>query len=122
LRTQLADGSGGDLATPKVTRIKVCCVASVEEMQMAVHYGASAVGIGFGDAQRPGESSQKRSLPRLPSVDRFLLARVERPPMVIDQQRRTKTSVIQLCDRMAAEARRNSIGNWNAFGSRRCFT
>jgi hypothetical protein len=78
LRTQLADGSGGDLATPKVTRIDK-----------------------GGDAGCGSLSVSPR----------------QKAATVIDQQRRTKTSVIQLCDRMAAEAMRNSIGNWKGFGS-----
>jgi phosphoribosylanthranilate isomerase len=121
LWTQLADGSGGDLATPKVTRIKVCCVASLEEMQMAVHYGASAVGLVSAMPSGPGVISEEVIAAIAAGCGSLSISPRQKAATVIDQQRRTKTSVIQLCDqlcdRMAAEAIRNSTGNWKAFGS-----
>jgi phosphoribosylanthranilate isomerase len=47
------------LQPPKVTRIKVCWIASVEEMRMAVHYGASAVGLVSAMPSGPGVISEE---------------------------------------------------------------
>jgi phosphoribosylanthranilate isomerase len=93
------------LRPPKITRVKICCIASVEEMQMAVRFGASAVGLVSSMPSGPGIISEEAiaeiaaHVP--PGVDSFLLTCAQDAASVIDQHRRCRTSVIQLCDRMA---------------------
>jgi phosphoribosylanthranilate isomerase len=74
-------------------------------MEMAVRFGASAVGLVSSMPTGPGVISEKAiaeiaaQVP--PGVDSFLLTCAQDAAAVIDQHRRCKTSVIQLCDRMA---------------------
>jgi len=86
------------------TRVKICCISSVEEMEMAVRYGASAVGLVSSMPSGPGiiaEETIAEIAARVPpGVDSFLLTCGRNAATVIDQHRRCRTSIIQLCDRM----------------------
>jgi phosphoribosylanthranilate isomerase len=86
------------------TRVKICCISSVEEMEMAVRYGASAVGLVSSMPSGPGiipeEAIAEIAAAVPPGVDSFLLTCAQDAATVINQHRRCKTSIIQLCDRM----------------------
>jgi phosphoribosylanthranilate isomerase len=92
----------------EITRVKICCIGSVEEMQMAVRFGASAVGLVSSMPSGPGIISEEAiaeiaaQVP--PGVDSFLLTCAQDAAAVIDQHRLCKTSVIQLCDRMPVDS------------------
>lgn len=85
-----------------MVRFKVCCIQSVEEMRMAVRYGASAVGLVTSMPSGPGVISDEsaaaiaRAVP--PGVDSFLLTCRQTASAVIEQQRRVGCSVLQLVD------------------------
>jgi phosphoribosylanthranilate isomerase len=85
-------------------RVKICCIASVEEAWLAIKYGASALGLVSEMPSGPGPISEDliakiaRGLP--PSVPSFLLTSKQNPSEIIAQQRRCGTNVIQLCDRL----------------------
>jgi len=85
-------------------RVKICCIASVEEAWLAIRYGAAAVGLVSEMPSGPGPISEDliakiaRALP--PSVSSFLLTSKMEPSEIIAQHRRCGTSVIQLVDRL----------------------
>jgi phosphoribosylanthranilate isomerase len=84
------------------TRIKVCCVASVEEARLAVRYGASALGLVSAMPSGPGPIPEERIAEVAPTVPpgvaTFLLTCAQDPATIIAQQRRTRVNTLQLCD------------------------
>jgi phosphoribosylanthranilate isomerase len=87
-----------------VTRIKICCIASVEEAWTAVGHGASAVGLvsempsGPGVIPEPLIAEIAASLP--PAVGSFLLTSRQDAAAIIAQQRRCRVNSVQICDRL----------------------
>ena len=85
-------------------RVKICCIASVEEAWLAIKYGASAVGLVSEMPSGPGPISEDliveiaESLP--PSISSFLLTSKQDPLEIVAQHRRCRTNVIQLVDRL----------------------
>ena len=83
-------------------RIKVCCISSVEEGQIAVRHGASALGLVSAMPSGPGPIDESRiaeiarTVP--PGVASFLLTCHSNPREIIDQQRRCGTNTLQLVD------------------------
>lgn len=86
-------------------RIKICCIKSIEEAQLAVSRGASAVGLVSEMPSGPGVISEQMiekiagSVP--PGIGTFLLTSKHNADEIISQQRRCKTNTIQLCDRLS---------------------
>lgn len=84
------------------TRIKVCCISSVEEAALAVRYGASALGLVSEMPSGPGVISDElieeiaQVVP--PGVASFLLTSKQDSRTIIGQQRRFKTNTLQLVD------------------------
>lgn len=91
------------------TRVKICCIASVEEARMAVAAGASAVGLVSAMPSGPGPIPEERireiaaRVP--PGVTVFLLTSRTEPAEIAEQGRGCRPGAIQLCDRLGAEAR-----------------
>lgn len=89
------------------TRVKICCIGSVEEAQLAIRYGASAIGLVSDMPSGPGPIPEEliagiaRNVP--PGVDTFLLTCKQTAEEIIDQQRRTKVTTIQLVDQFPIE-------------------
>lgn len=89
-------------------RVKICCIASVDEAKLAIRYGASALGLVSAMPSGPGPISEEliaeiaATIP--PGVASFLLTCEEDPERIIDQQRRTGVNTIQLCDRLKTGA------------------
>jgi phosphoribosylanthranilate isomerase len=89
-------------------RIKICCIGSMEEAQMAVAYGAAAVGLVSEMPSGPGVISEAliakiaASIP--PSVSSFLLTSNVTPEAIVAQQHRCRTDTIQLCDALDSES------------------
>ena len=88
-------------------RVKVCCIASVEEMQTAVECGASAVGLVSEMPSGPGVISEEliaEIAARVPpTVATFLLTCKQDAAAIVEQQRRCRVNTLQLCDRVAAD-------------------
>ncbi len=86
-----------------IVRVKICCIGSVEEARTAIAAGASALGLVSQMPSGPGVIPDQlitgiaASVP--PGVATFLLTSAVNPVHIIGQQRRTGSSVIQLCDR-----------------------
>jgi phosphoribosylanthranilate isomerase len=85
-------------------RVKICCIASIEEAWLAIKYGAAAVGLVSEMPSGPGPIPEEliakiaRFIP--PSVSSFLLTSKQDPLEIVKQHRRCGTSVIQLVDRL----------------------
>ena len=87
-------------------RVKVCCIASVEEARLAIECGASAVGLVSEMPSGPGvidEALIAEIAARVPPpVATFLLTCKQDAASIIAQQRRCRVNTLQLCDRVPA--------------------
>ena len=87
-------------------RVKVCCIASVEEARLAVRYGAAALGLvapmpsGPGAIPEPLIAEIAATVP--PSIGSFLLTCETSAEAIIQQQRRCRVNTLQLVDRVEA--------------------
>jgi phosphoribosylanthranilate isomerase len=90
-----------DTALP---RVKVCCIASREEAQLAIAHGVSAIGLVSAMPSGPGVIDEAqiahvaRAVP--PGVASFLLTSLHEPLAIIAQQRRCSANTIQLVDHL----------------------
>jgi len=91
-------------------RIKICCIRSVAEAALAVRHGAHAVGLVSAMPSGPGVIGEEliaeiaATVP--PPVATFLLTSRTEAAAIIAQQRRTRATTIQLCDRLSARCLR----------------
>ena len=87
-----------------VTRVKICCIASLEEARLAIALGADALGFVSEMPSGPGVIPEARiaaiaaAMP--PAVASFLLTSRRRGGDIVAQQRRCGTNTVQLCDRL----------------------
>jgi phosphoribosylanthranilate isomerase len=83
-------------------RFKICCIASVDEAQLAIRYGASAIGLVSAMPSGPGpieEGLIAEIAARVPpGVSTFLLTSKPDAESIIAQQRRTRVNTLQLVD------------------------
>jgi phosphoribosylanthranilate isomerase len=88
-------------------RVKICCMASVEEARLAVECGASAVGLVSAMPSGPGPIAEEliaEIVARVPPpIATFLLTCRQDADSIIAQQRRCRVNTIQLCDRVPVE-------------------
>jgi len=86
------------------TRVKICCISSVEEAKLVIRYGASALGLVSEMPSGPGVISEEliaeiaATIP--PGVSSFLLTSKQDIDSIIHQQKRCGVNAIQLCDRL----------------------
>lgn len=85
-------------------RLKVCCIASIEEAQLAISYGADAVGLVSEMPSGPGVIPEDRIAEiavRVPSeVSTFLLTSSREVDFIVGQQRKFGVDTIQVCDEL----------------------
>ena len=101
-----------------MTRVKVCCIASVEEARLAVCAGASALGLVSEMPSGPGVISEARIAAIAATVsaatDTFLLTSRTDAGEIAAQQRRCGVNTVQICDgvspRVYEELRRSLPG------------
>jgi phosphoribosylanthranilate isomerase len=90
------------------TRVKICCISSEAEADLAVRRGASAVGLVSSMPSGPGPIPEERikAIASLapPGVATFLLTSRIEPDEIVEQWRRCRTQVLQLVDRLPAGA------------------
>ncbi len=83
-------------------RIKICCISSIKEANMAIKYGADAIGLVSEMPSGPGVISEKEikkiAAHTPPPVATFLLTSKVTAGDIINQQKKCKTSTIQLVD------------------------
>lgn len=83
-------------------RVKVCCIATIEEARVAIAYGASALGFVSAMPSGPGVISEEKiaeiavTIP--PPIATFLLTSQQDARSIIEQQKRCRTNALQLCD------------------------
>ena len=84
------------------SRVKICCIASVEEAWMAIDFGADALGLVSAMPSGPGVISEElieeiaAMIP--PGVSSFLLTCFQSVADIVEQQKRLRVNSIQLCD------------------------
>jgi len=89
-----------------VTRVKICCISSIEEAWLAIDLGASALGFVSKMPSGPGPIDEEliteivATVP--PGLATFLLTSETTAEPIIDQQRRTGVNTIQLVDEVEA--------------------
>jgi phosphoribosylanthranilate isomerase len=87
-------------------RVKICCISSLEEAELAIECGASALGLVSDMPSGPGvidEELISRIAVRIPPpVATFLLTSKQDCDAVIRQQRGCRTTCIQICDRLTS--------------------
>jgi phosphoribosylanthranilate isomerase len=85
-------------------RVKVCCIASIDEARMAIAQGAAAVGLVSAMPSGPGPIPEAliaeiaATIP--PGVSSFLLTCQQDVDAIVDQQKRLRVNTIQICDRL----------------------
>lgn len=88
----------------KSPRVKICCIGSIEEARMAVHFGASALGLvsemPSGPGVIPEELIARIAATVPPSVASFLLTSKQDARLIIAQQKRCRVNTVQICDHL----------------------
>jgi phosphoribosylanthranilate isomerase len=94
-----------------IPRVKICCIASVDEASLAIDCGASALGLVSYMPSGPGVISDQKiaeiatTVP--PSVGTFLLTSRQKVDDIIEQQRFCRTNTIQICDHLTTGTHRD---------------
>ncbi len=85
-------------------RIKICCISSVAEAELAIRYGASALGLVSAMPSGPGVIDEEliaEIAARVPPpIATFLLTSRQDAESIIAQHRRLRTNTLQLVDRL----------------------
>jgi phosphoribosylanthranilate isomerase len=87
-------------------RVKICCISSLDEARLAIRYGAAALGLVSEMPSGPGVIPENRiaeiaaTVP--PPIASFLLTSLQDAEAIIQQQRRCRTTTIQICDRLTS--------------------
>ena len=86
-------------------KIKVCCIQSIEEANLAIKYGTSAIGLVSEMPSGPGVISEdliEEIASTVPSsTETFLLTSKQDADSIISQHRKCKTTTIQIVDRVS---------------------
>ncbi len=92
-------------------RVKICCIASIDEAALAIECGASALGLVSIMPSGPGVISDERireiaaTVP--PAIGTFLLTSRQRVADIIEQQRFCRTNTVQICDHLTVGTHRD---------------
>ena len=90
------------------TRVKICCISSVDEAGLAIRYGASALGLVADMPSGPGVIPEEliseiaSSIP--PYVTSVLLTSQQNVDEIIEQHQRCGTNAIQIVDRLEPDS------------------
>ncbi|MFZ3263470.1 MAG: phosphoribosylanthranilate isomerase [Terriglobales bacterium] len=88
----------------RTPRVKICCIASIEEAAMAIEAGAPALGLVSHMPSGPGVISDEQiaaiaaTVP--PPITTFLLTSRQSVDEIVAQQRFCRTNTIQICDHL----------------------
>jgi phosphoribosylanthranilate isomerase len=88
----------------KKPKVKICCIQSIDEAELAIKYGASAIGLVSEMPSGPGVISEDlieeiaAAVP--PTIDTFLLTSKLDANSIIEQHRKCKTTTLQIVDRV----------------------
>ncbi|MFA7421815.1 MAG: phosphoribosylanthranilate isomerase [Melioribacteraceae bacterium] len=85
-----------------MTKIKICCISSIEEAELAIKYGADAIGLVSSMPSGPGvitdELITKIAATFRGRIDTFLLTSKRSVGEIIAQLKNAGTSTVQICD------------------------
>lgn len=85
-------------------KVKVCCIASLEEAEQAIAHGASALGLVSAMPSGPGVIAEPMIADIAAAVagraDTFLLTALQDAAGLVAQHRRCATATLQLVDRV----------------------
>ena len=88
-----------------ITRIKICCIKNIKEAEMAISFGASAIGLvakmPSGPGPIPDETIREIAAEIPPPVATFMLTSHTSVTDIIEHHRRTNTNTIQIVDSLA---------------------
>lgn len=88
-----------------ITRIKICCIKNMKEAEMAISFGASAIGLvakmPSGPGPIPDETIREIAAAIPPPVATFLLTSHTSVADIIEHHSRTNTNTIQIVDSLA---------------------
>ena len=91
-----------------MVRVKICCIASVAEAELAVRHGAAALGLVGRMPSGPGPIADGLIAEIAgwapPAVATFLLTSETEPEAIVDHVRRCGTSTVQLVDAVPPQA------------------
>jgi phosphoribosylanthranilate isomerase len=89
-------------------RLKVCCIASIEEARIAIHAGASALGLVAAMPSGPGPISDEEIAAIAafvpPPIATFLLTSRTDPDAIVEHLARCGTNTVQLVDAVPVAA------------------
>src|SRR5687768_14685725 len=86
------------------TRVKICCMTSVDEARLAIRCGADALGLVSAMPSGPGPIDEgliahiRARVP--PPVATFLLTCRQDAASIVEQLRRTRCNTVQICDEL----------------------
>lgn len=87
------------------TKIKICCISSINEASLAISCGADALGLVSEMPSGPGVISEheiQKIIESIPDhIDSFLLTSKLDAEQIINQQRKLKPKTLQLVDEVA---------------------
>lgn len=90
-----------------MTKIKICCISSIAEANMAISYGASAIGLVGRMPSGPGPIEdgliKQIAVTIPPPIATFLLTCETSADQIVRHHKRTFTNTIQLVDELPAE-------------------
>lgn len=85
-------------------RVKICCIKGMAEAEIAIRYGATAIGLVSEMPSGPGVISEELiseiAFKTPPGISTFLLTSKQDTASIIEQQRRCRVNTIQLCDNL----------------------
>jgi phosphoribosylanthranilate isomerase len=93
------------------TRLKICCITSIDEARIAIKYGADALGLVAEMPSGPGIISEDliaeiaKFIP--PPLTSVLLTSHQSTPKIIAQHSRCRTNAIRICDHLIAGSYEN---------------
>ena len=86
----------------KIPKVKICCIQSIEEAELAIKYGASAIGLVSEMPSGPGVISEDLIVEiaaHIPTeIKTFLLTSKTKAEDIIAQHNKCKTTTLQLVD------------------------
>jgi phosphoribosylanthranilate isomerase len=86
-------------------RVKICCIASIQEAKTAIEFGASAIGLvgrmPSGPGPIPDELIREIALSVPPPVGTFLLTSETSVDGIVEHHGRTLTNTIQIVDSLS---------------------
>ena len=85
-------------------KVKICCISSIKEAELAIKYGASVIGLVSEMPSGPGVISEdliEEIAAVVPStIDTFLLTSKLDADSIIEQHRKCKATTLQIVDRV----------------------